>query len=251
MKNELTIQPELKPVAQQPSILTILSAAVEGGVTSENVAVVKELLAMRRDEEAHQAQKDFAHAFAKLQAEMPRIEAVKAVPDNSGGVRYMYAPYTEIMTKARDVLTACGFAITFDTDIMDGRVIATCTLIHTSGHSRSNKFACRIGSGPPKSSEAQGDGAATTYAKRFALCAALNIVVEAVDNDAGREGDEIDKAQADELKALIEETNPPMPDVLAWLGVAHIEALPQEKFQMAKDYLLERKAKLEAKRKNA
>ncbi len=53
-----------------------------------------------------------------------------------------------------------------------------CTVIHKGGHSKSVNFTVRVGKGPPKSSEAQGDGAAATYAQRRALCDAFGIVVD-------------------------------------------------------------------------
>jgi hypothetical protein len=63
----------------------------------------------------------------------------------------------------------------------------------------------RVGGGPPGSSEAQGDGAASTYAKRFALCGALNIVIERDTDgapDARKEGAPITDDQALYLRDL-------------------------------------------------
>ena len=178
-----------------------LSNIQSGQITPEHVDVLGKMMDLYERNEKRQAEKDFAAAFVKLQTEMPQIVACKAVPGNDGTIRYKFAPFEEIMTKARPILSACGFGITFDTDIAEGRVTATCTLMHTGGHSISKKFACRIGSGPPKASEAQGDGAATTYAKRFALCAALNIVVETDDDARGEGTDTITPEQAESLRA--------------------------------------------------
>lgn len=248
MKTESTLTvPETQPLAtREPSIGQILNSAVSGGITAENVAVVRELIEMQRQMRAEDAQRDFAAAFARLQADCAPVKASKQVPDNSGNVRYSYAPYEEIMRQVSPLLRDNGFAVTFDTDIADGRVIATCTLMHTSGHSRSNKFACRIGSGPPKSSEAQGDGAATTYAKRFALCAALNIVVE-TDTDARPEGDTsaITPAQAQSLKDRCMATKP-ITDLQKFLklsGAASFEEIPAGKYAMLDEVLRKREAK--------
>jgi hypothetical protein len=250
MKDTALTIPESQPLAtREPSIGLILSEAIKGGISKENVEVVKELIAMQRQMRAEEAQRDFAAAFAKLQAECAPVKASKQVPDNSGGVRYTYAPYEEVMRQVTPLLREHGFAVTFDTDILDGRVIATCTLIHIGGHSRSNKFACRIGSGPPKSSEAQGDGAATTYAKRFALCAALNIVVE-TDSDARNEGDTgtIMPAQAESLKSRCMATKP-ITDLQKFLklsGAASFEEIPVGKYAMLDNVLRGREAKTAA-----
>lgn len=236
MKNELAnTQP-------QASTVDLIRAVIDSGINAESVGVVERLVALKEREQASWAEREFASAFAKLQANMPQIVACKAVPDNTGAVRYTYAPYDEIMTKARPVLTECGFGITFDTSIADGRVTVTCTLIHSSGHSRSNKFQCRIGSGPPKSSEAQGDGAATSYAKRFALCAALNIVVEQDDNDGRSEGDltTITAEQAAELRLACEETKTDMHKFCAWLGASGFDDIKAKDWERASAKLQER-----------
>jgi hypothetical protein len=220
-----------------------------GGITKENVDVVKELLAIRKEEKAAEAKADFASAFAALQSECQPIKASKAVPGKNDIIKYWYAPYEKIMEQVSPLLRNHGFAITFDTEIADGRVTATCTLMHRSGHERSNKFACRIGSGPPNSSEAQGDGAATTYAKRFALCAALNIVVETgSDNDARPEGGFITQAEADELAKACEDSKADKAAVLAWLAAPSFEEVKQSMLKDARNYFAERLAKLAAKR---
>lgn len=232
---------------REPSIPQILAAAVQGGITKENVEVVKELVAMQKQMRDEEAQRDFAAAFAKLQAECAPVKASKAVPGNDGTIRYCYAPYEAIMKEVAPLLKTHGFAVTFDTDIVEGRVIATCTLMHTSGHSKSNKFAARIGSGPPKASEAQSDGAATTYAKRFALCAALNIVVEGIDNDAkGQDLEPITEQESVELQEWCEQTGADKAKFLKFAGVSKFADIPRSKLPELKEILRRRKDKASA-----
>jgi hypothetical protein len=80
--------------------------------------------------------------------------------------------------------------------------VKICTLQHIGGHSNSNEFAVRVGNGPPGATDTQADGAAGTYAKRFALCDALNIVIEH-DSDAKAEGGKIDVNQTQDLQARV------------------------------------------------
>jgi hypothetical protein len=213
-----------------PTTASLIAAVIQTGMTAENVGVIERLCALKEREAKQEAERQFAQAFAALQNETPSIIASKSVPGKNGEVRYYYAPYEEIMRKVRPLLSAHGFAITFDGDTKDGRVIATCTLIHIGGHSRSTNFACRIGSGPPHSSEAQGDGAATTYAKRFALCAALNIVIEH-DSDARAEGgDTVTEEQAEKIRKLCKEVNADAAKLFAWAGAADFEQIPASKY---------------------
>lgn len=226
-----------------PSIPNILAAAVQGGVTKENVDVVRELIAMQREVRAEEARSDFARAFAALQSECGQVKASKSVPDKQGNTKYFYAPYEGIMEKVSPLLSKNQFAVTFDTKITDDnkRVLVKCTLMHASGHERSNEFACRIGSGPPNASEAQSDGAATTYAKRFALCAALNIVVD-TDTDARAEGDFITGDQADILQSLCAETGSDESKLLKFAGAESFGTIRESRYNDVLEVLKKKQA---------
>lgn len=237
---------ELIPVQQQQLTTgDLIAATLQSGITESSVAVVERLCALRERETAAQAERELSSSFVRLQSIMPKIVACKAVPGNDGTTRYRFAPYEEIMTKAKPALTECGFGISFDTDISDGRVTATCTLIHSGGGKLSKKFACRIGSGPPKASEAQTDGAATTYAKRFALCAALNIVVEHdTDGDDARGiGAPITAKQAADLRDRVEACGADEGKFLAFAGVAKFEEIHESKLDSLHEVLAAREKK--------
>ena len=160
------------------SVGQMLQATIERGVTAENVAVLERMMDLYERTQAKDAEKAFARAFNALQSEMPVIQALREVPDKHGNLKYTFAPYEDIMAQVRPLLLKHGFTVSFSLSFLEGRVTQKCTLMHVDGHSRSNEFSVRIGSGPPGCSESQADGAAGTYAKRHALCNALNIVVD-------------------------------------------------------------------------
>lgn len=241
MTQELaTIQPP------PPSTLSLIEGVLKTGLTADSVGVVERLVALKEREDKANAEREFARAFALLQTETPKIQAQKIVPGSTeGSVRYKFAPYEDIIRAVRPLLSKYGFAITYDQDIDDKRVIVTCTLMHTGGHSRSNKFACRIGSGPPKASEAQGDGAATTFAKRYALCAALGITIESDDTDGRNEGDgtTITREQAADLRLRCEETGADMTKFCKWLGVTSFDDIKAVDWERADAQLRKRAQK--------
>lgn len=236
---QLTI-PEQQPLAtREPSIASILSAAVQGGITAQNVDVVSRLLAIRKQERDDQAQRDFAAAFVRLQSETAPVKASKPVLNKDGSPRYTYAPYEEIMAVVSPMLVKHEFAVSFDTQTVEDSIVATCTLTHVGGHTRSNSFSARRGSGPPSASAAQGDGAAATYAKRFALCQALNIVVD-TDTDARAEGNTgtISKAQAESLRARCLATNSDMVRFLKFAGnVETFDEITLAKYGLVDEFL--------------
>lgn len=218
----------------EPSVGQMLGAFIEKGITSENVAAFERLIALRERMQDRDAEKDFAKAFADLQACLPMVNAVREVPNRDGTIRYCYAPYEEIMAQVRPLLTRFGFSISFSSDIKDARVIQTCTLQHTGGHKRTNQFMALIGSGPPGASGAQIDGAANTYAKRQALCDALNIVVnhdtDGVD-DARDEGSPISFEQAETLKQMVKDTGSNEAAFLKFAGATKYEEIGSSRYQ--------------------
>lgn len=201
-----------------PSVGAMLQAIIDKGVTGENVAAMKELVGLYERMEDRNAERAFAQAFTALQSEMKAVQATREVPNNDGTVRYKFAPFEQIMEQVRPHLEKHGFSVSFSTDYTEGRLVKTCTLQHVGGHSKTNKFAVRIGSGPPKASECQADGAASTYAKRFALCDSLNIQVEH-DMDAQAEGAPVSHDQAIELFQRATDTESNLKAFLKFCGV--------------------------------
>lgn len=238
--NELALVPAepkaLERARPVPTVADMLQAVIEKGVTQENVAAVGEIVKLYERMEDKKAERAFAEAFVALQGEMPAVKAVQPVPNRDGTLRYKFAPYEEIMDQVAPMLKKHGFTVTFSTDFAEGRLIKTCTLQHVGGHSKENKFAVRIGSGPPGATETQADGAASTYAKRFALCDALNIVLDK-DVDARAEGAAITPEQADELERRVALTNSNREAFLKFAGAKSYKEIPESKYAILDSFL--------------
>lgn len=222
-----------KPV---PTVADMLQAVIEKGVTGDNVVALEKIVGLYERMQEKESEKAFAKSFVALQSEMPKVKAKTAVPNNDGTVRYRYADYEEVMQQVRPMIEKHGFTLTFSTEFTDGRIVKICTLQHIGGHSKSNKFAVRIGSGPPKASESQADGAASTYAKRGALCDALNIVVEH-DDDARAEGGTVTKEQAEDLAHRVAITNSNREAFLRFAGSVSFFTIPSAKYQILDEFL--------------
>ena len=99
-----TTQPQAVAIAP-PTSLDILEKAVRGGVTSENVAVVKEIIAMRREEVSAASKASFNRAFFDLRRELGGMDfyADKAAMNN-GKVAYRYCSETELSAGLEPVL---------------------------------------------------------------------------------------------------------------------------------------------------
>lgn len=214
----------------EPSVGLMLQSFIEHGITAENVSAFEKLCDVRAKMKKEEQQEEFARAFAAMQAETGSVMATRNVTNKDGSLRYKFAPYEEIMRTVQPMLKRHGFAVTFDTKINEGRITSICTLMHTSGHTRSNEFAVRIGQGPPGSTDTQADGAAKTYAKRGALCDALNIVVE-IDDDARLRGKPIDDMAADFLRQRVKELNVDEAKFLRFAAAATFEEIALDRLE--------------------
>lgn len=217
----------------EPSVALMLQNALtsiqSGQVTGQHVEVLSKMMDLYERNEKRVAEKDFAAALVDLQGETIRVQATKAVdkkPD--GSCRYRFAPYEEIMATVQPMLTRHGFSITFDTDEGESRLTSVCTLTHKSGHSRANKFAVRYGK-PPGSSDAQGDMSTKSYAKRGALCDALNITIDH-DDDARMIGKPIGKALGEELESRLKDCGGDRERFLAFAGAANFESIEDSRW---------------------
>ncbi len=228
----------------------MLESVQKSNATPETVEVLKGMMDLYERDQARNAEREFNQAFAKLQSELSSVSATRNVPNKDGSVRYRFAPYEDIMETVKPVLIANGFAISFTTRFMDGgRIVSICTLRHVGGFSQSNEFAVRIGGGPPGATETQADGAAKTYAKRGALCDALNIVVEHSDDDGRAIGATIGKALAEDLEQRVKSCGADRDAFLKYAGASDFESISDLRYDML-DGLLLRKESV-AKRKEA
>lgn len=234
---ELALAPEsesqLVALHSEPSVPEMMQSLIKQGVTADNVTAFERLVALKERMDDKKAEREFAAAFVKLQTDIPVIVARAGVPDKHGNLKYVFAPYESIMEEVRPLLQRHGFTVTFSMTFAEVRVTQHCTLMHVGGHSRTNKFAVRIGSGPPGSSEAQGDGAAATYAKRFALCSALNITIEKDydgRDDASVEGAPISHDKAQYLREQVKETNSNEAAFLQFAGVKTYEEITENSY---------------------
>lgn len=123
---------------------------------------------------------EWAKAFVAAQGDLPEITKDKTVTvktKNGQSFKYSYADLPTIVAKIRPVLAKHGLAVAQDVEIQDGRVVVSTRIYHVSGYME--KFGPVVLNG---GNDAQAAGSAITYARRYALCAALNIAADEDDD---------------------------------------------------------------------
>ena len=229
---ELQLLPEAKselsatPAVSQATPITILESAIRGGVTQENVAVVKELVQMVRDQRAEEAKAAFSAAYFKLRKNMPEIHADKQAKDRSGNVVYTYCSEEEIARALEPHLMQYGFAMLFGQSEKDGRITVTVTLIHEQGHQETREYTVRAGSPNAMKDAASCDAGGATTAWRHLMIKMFGLKSRIQEGlDARNEGARISKEKAQYLREQVAETGSNEAKFLELAGVKTYEEI--------------------------
>lgn len=222
------LKPETGAVERaQPTSLSILESAISGGITSENVAVVKELMAMRREEIAEQSKAAFSKSFFQLRKELGPIYADKQVKTKSGDVAFEYCSPAEIQDSIDPLLKRHGFCtMTGQTQPGPGMVEVNVTLFHEAGHSETRTFTVRVSPGNSLMTPTQCDAGATTAAERHLFIKMFGLRTRLrPDNDPRNLGEHITEEQAADLERRVMDT---ASDSRAFLRFAGVKIGPDE-----------------------
>lgn len=221
-RGELSVMEMIQAVAANPD-----------KITAESVGVMRELVGLKREMDKDQAGVAFNRAFVALQKDLRPVAPMRVVnnaAEKGGRERYRFASLSDIMEEVGPLLDKHGFVVTFTSKSLEqGRIQATCTLIHTDGHERSSDFAVLANRGAPGCSDAQIAGGALTFAKRYSLCALLNIQIDA-DNDARLEGETISAEEAANLEARAKAVGAETGKVLKLAGAGLFTEIRRSKY---------------------
>ena len=251
MKNDqLEIVPSHAPPAPVTS-LSILAAAVGGGINKENVDVVERLVALRREEMKEEAKAAFAKGFFQLRKEVSGMElyADKAAKTGSGAVAYTYCSETELSDKLEPLLLRHGFAMMFGQAQEEGKVSVSITLMHEGGHQETRDFAVRPGATNAMKDATSADAGAATTAWRHLVIKLFGLKSRIRQEDDPRNlGERITEDQAKQLKIRVMDTESNEVAFLKLAGVnvtgavtlEHYKAILSGKYDML-DVQLQRK----------
>ncbi len=224
--------------APEPSVAQLMQSVIAQGITESSVAVMERLVALKERLDDKSAEREFAAAFADLQAELPRF-AARGKAD-----RYNYMKYEDIMAELSPLLVKHGFSVTFSSQVDAVRITQLCTVTHRNGHSRTNQYAVRMSNRTPGLNECQQDGLAGTYAKRYAVCGAFNITCETDSDgapDVSMDGELIGHDRVQYLTELLAEKGADVAKFLALAGADKIENIRTGSYDVLVRALLAKK----------
>jgi hypothetical protein len=205
-----------------------------------SVDKVKELMEMRQRSIMWEAEREFKAAFARLQPQLPRI--VKEGKITFNGASQPYARYEDIDKAIRPLLSEEGFSVSFTFESGDTATVCRCKLAHRAGHSETTSTPPLPWDKSGSKNNVQAVGSTMAYAKRYALCNALNIVTVGQDND-GHGAAYIDEEQVMKLNDLIQDCQfspARIQKVLDWQKADKIEHIQESHYKAVKEFLEEK-----------
>lgn len=221
-----------------PTPLTIYARAIESGVSPE---ALEKMAALCERWEANQAADAYGVALAKFQAACPQIRKERSI-DLGGGKGPLYASLDDIMAVVKPVLADCGLSVTFSAGMTDGGQLTAKCLVRHGRHTEVSEVTLPVPT-QMRVNDTQKMGAALSYAKRYALCAALNIVVSDEDRDGAGLCTTIDDQQLATLREWLEVSAANEAAYLKFLGVSSLGEIAVKDFPKALQALKDKAAK--------
>ena len=188
------------------------------------------LLAVQERWQEGEAKRAYAASLAAFQGDCPIVEKGDKAYDSA------YAALDRIWRTVKPLMKLHGLFVTWGKcSVAQGVATIVGQLGHRDGHMTQIEQSVPI---PNKGSanDAQKVGSAQTYAKRYALCAALGIVTGEDDDGNAAGGDVITDAQFQVLHAAIEGTTEPeanLDKVLQFGGVDDLRDYPAAMYATA------------------
>jgi hypothetical protein len=175
--------------------MTLLQQAISANMSPEQLG---QFMDLQDRHEAKLAKSAYISAISRFQAECPTIKKTGTAD------RYTYAPLDEVLRTIRPILDKHGLSVRFDTEATEGKITAFCKVSHVSGHEDISRFTCDVDT-KMRVNDAQKQASANSYARRYALMNALNLVASNEDDDGFGTAEFISAKQAvtlrDELAA--------------------------------------------------
>ena len=211
----------------EPTPMQVIQEAIASKVPPE---VLRELMALKRDMEADDAAKAYSDAIVNFQAKCPTIHKGRKVPGMGS-----FAAYEDIKKVIQPFLTEFGITLSYSFGFGDGHIMATCT-VTVGAHSRSSTAPVAIPKSMGQINDSQKSGVAMSYAKRYSMGAALDLVMTDEDTDANGLGETITEKEAVILGDMLQPLgSAQLARLLEWAGVDKLADMPASKHAEAVD----------------
>lgn len=208
-KNEVAVRPTQNTSSPAPlteighAMAMIAQAARDPAV---DIAKMRELLAMRKELAAEQAEQSFTDSMSKAQTGMRAI----AADSNNSQTKSRYPSYKALDRVMRPIYTANGFSISFDTGASASAdsVMVIAVVSHVAGHTRRYQIPIpadgKGAKGGDVMTKTHAVGAAMTYGQRYLLKMIFNIAVGDDDDGNSASAEDAPNLSTEQAEQIIE-----------------------------------------------
>lgn len=170
---------QVSAVSETAAILSVIErAALNPDV---DIDKMERLLQMQERIIARNAEAAYNEALAAMQPNLPEVEQ-HGFNDHT---KKHYARWEDIHEAIAPVLATHGFALTFRTAEVNGKVTVTAILRHKEGHKDETSLPLPTDTGAGRNA-VQAVGSSLSYGKRYTACALLNIRSRGDDDDGAK-----------------------------------------------------------------
>ncbi len=175
------------PMTQEPTGAAALMVIINKFAADPtlDVAKLESLLAVKDRWDREEARKAFVVALNNFKANPPSVGKNKHVhfDTQKGSTDYRHATLDNVSTLIGDALAVHGLSHRWDTtQSADGKIMVTCIVTHTGGHSERVSLMAPADTSGSKNS-IQAIASTVTYLERYTLLAATGVAVIDQDND--------------------------------------------------------------------
>lgn len=197
----------LVPDKRLPDVENTPTRLIELAISQNaDVDKLEKLMELQMRWSANEARKKFFEALTEFQFEMPVVSKNKKVDFTSKQgfkVKYEYATLDQIIKEAKPVLHKHGLSYRWEFSEDNIKIICTCILTHSSGHSETTTMSA-VADATGVKNDIQSRGSSMTYMQRYTLIGALGLSTAQDDTDAVA----VEPSQPKQDKRIIKEPVP-------------------------------------------
>lgn len=237
---------QLAVVEKEPTSEIAWLQTIERLAPTIGIEGVRELMTMRREEQARLAEREYNADMAAAQAALVPV----AKNRKNDQTRSTYADMAAIADAAMPIIYQHGFAASaseFKSEKPDHLGVVL-DVTHRSGHSKRYEFNIPWDGaglkGNANKTQTHAYGSTLQYGERYAKCKVFGIATKDDDgNAASGNGAKLDDKQLERLRSLIADAEADIPRFCRFMKVEALEEIPADRFQFAVDALEEKRRK--------
>lgn len=240
MEAQLMEREQARAIAQQRNTGATPADLIRYAMESKaDVSQLRELMALQREWEAHEAKKLYDASMAEFKKAPPEILKRKQVSfqTSKGVTEYKHAELGDVCNAIIVSMAAHGITHRWNTLQPDGQVEVTCTLTHVAGHSETTTLKAKPDDSGGKNA-IQAVMSAQSYLQRYTLLSAAGMATNSMQDDDGRGAGKapsvlMTEDHAATVHAKCEEISKTMlPRVLKSYKVAALSELPDSEYEI-------------------